>query len=159
MVRGKRKYRSRCRVICLLSLVCLSSACANDAMVTHDDTGPVVVNGYELNLATTRTVVQTIGSEVAPQTKKFVQIEVTEVVNLRKIPLSFSVHYQSVQGERVFLGTFSLFPPDNPGNFIVATQGKLRTGGMIIVSMIPLEEVRDPEAIQVRLKRISFIGD
>jgi hypothetical protein len=158
MIRGKRKYRNRCRVICLL-LVCLSNACANDTMVTHDDTGSIIANGYELNLATTRTVVQTIGSEVAPQTKKFVQIEVTEVINLQKIPLSFSVHYQSVQGERILLGTFSLFPPDNPGNFIVATQGKLRIGGMIIVSMIPLEEVRDPEAIQVRLKRISFIGD
>lgn len=48
------------------------------------------------------------------------------------------------------------FPPDNPGNFIVATQGKLQTGGTIIVSLILLEEVHALQAIRIRLMRISF---
>ena len=113
---------------------------------------------YALDL-TTRSAVQSIDPEtVEPQTKKFVQITVTDVINPRKIPLSFEVHYQPVQGEKLFLGTFALFPPDNPGNFIIATQGKLQTGGVIIVSFMPLEESPDLSDLRVRL-RIALIGE
>ncbi len=48
------------------------------------------------------------------------------------------------------------FPPDNPGNFIVATQDKLQTDGTIIVSLILLKEVRDLQAIRIQLMRIAF---
>jgi hypothetical protein len=69
------------------------------------------------------------------------------------------VHYQPIKGEKSFLGIFSLFPPNNPGTFIIATQGKLETGGIIIVSLNLLQEPRDLNEIRVLLKRISLIGD
>jgi len=129
------------------------------AMASNSTTGPAVANGYELDPAH-RTAVQIIGSEVtAPQTKKFVQIEVTEVINPRKIPLAFAVHFQPAQGEKFLLGTFSLFPPDNPGKFIVATRGKLRTGGSVVVSLVPLERVLGQDEVRVKLKHITFLAE
>lgn len=144
--------------ICLMLLFWLGNA-LGVAMSGNEAAGSSVATGYSLDLAN-RTAVKTIGQEVTtPQTVKFVQIEVAEVFNPRKIPLSFSVHYQPVHGEKSLLGTFSLFPPDNPGTFIVATRGKLRIGGMVIVSLVPLEPVDEDAEIRVQLKRISFIGD
>ncbi len=126
-------------------LLCLATASAN-------------AGGYTLD-GVTRSAVQTIDPEVtAPQTKKFVQINVAEVINPQRIPLSFEVHYRNVQGEKIFLGTFSLFPPDNPGTFIVATGGRLQTGGTVIVSLIPLQEINVQSEVQVCLKRIAFVA-
>ena len=143
--------------ICSVLLIWLGNT--GVAMADNDIAGSSIANGYSLDLAN-RTGVKTISREVtAPQAMKFVQIEVAEVFNPLKIPLSFSVHYQPAHGEKSLLGTFSLFPPDNPGTFIVATRGKLRSGGMIIVSLVPLEHVDEEAKIRVRLKRISFIGD
>ena len=129
------------------------------AMGDNEVSGSSNATGYLLDLAN-RTRAKTIGQEVAtPQAMKFVHVEVAEVFNPRKIPISFSVHYQSPGGEKYLLGTFSLFPPDNPGRFIVATRGKLRRGGMIIVSLVPLADVDEAAKLRVWLKPLSFIGD
>jgi hypothetical protein len=64
-----------------------------------------------------------------------------------------------VRGEQSLLGIFSLFPPDNPGRFIIATQGKLEMGGTIVVALTPLEESENQKGIRVRLKRISFLRE
>jgi hypothetical protein len=115
--------------------------------------------GYELTLAS-RSVAQQIDPGIAsPHAVKFVQFEVADVINPDKIPLAFYVHYRPLRGEESFLGTFSLFPPDNPGKFIVATQGRLEPGGTIVVSLTPLEESRGQNGVRVRLKRISFIRE
>jgi hypothetical protein len=128
-------------------------------MASNGDAGPAVSPGYTLDLVN-RTAVRTVDQEItAPQAKKFVQIEVTDVFNPQRIPLTFNVYYQATHGEKSLLGTFSLFPPDNPGTFIVATRGKLQSGGQIIVSLTPLGQVDEEAEIQVHLKRISFIGD
>jgi hypothetical protein len=128
-------------------------------MACNGDAGPAVSPGYTLDLAN-RTAVRTVDQEItAPQAKKFVQIEVTEAFNPQRIPLIFNVHYQPPHGEKSLLGTFGLFPPDNPGTFIVATRGKLQSGGLIIVSLVPLEQVDEEAEIRVQVKRISLIGD
>jgi hypothetical protein len=128
-------------------------------MASNGDAGPAVSPGYALDLVN-RTAVRTVDQGItAPQAKKFVQIEVTDVFNPQRIPLTFNVHYQATHGEKSLLGTFSLFPPDNPGTFIVATRGKLQSGGLILVSLEPLEQVDEAAEIRVQLKRISFIGD
>lgn len=135
-------------------LIYVGSACAS----THNDDALLSEKGYQLDSAT-REVAQTIDAEIAePQHKKFVKIEVVTVVNPRKIPFSFEVHYQPVKGKPFLLGTFSLFPPDNPGDFIIATKGKLETGGVIIVSLMPLTKSEDLSDIHVRIKPISFLS-
>ena len=65
----------------------------------------------------------------------FVAVEIREVVNPRRVPLTFEVGFQPAQGGLVRLGEFSLFPPDNPGRFIVATQGRIQDDGVIVVAM------------------------
>lgn len=114
-------------------------------------------SGIELS-AVRRSVVQQVGSDVtAPETRKFVRIEVTEVVNPQKVPLSIHVHYRASQDELILLGVFSLFPPDNPGTFIVPTLGKLRLGGAVTVQLVPASDGADLQKVRVRLGRIAFV--
>jgi hypothetical protein len=112
-------------------------------------------DSYELSLSHP-TIQQLIGADiVTPEKQKFVHISVTQVSNPQRIPLSFDVHFRPAQGEKIYLGSFSLYPPDNPGKFIVATRGKLENGGTVSVTLVPLQRVND-EDIRVHLERISF---
>lgn len=146
------RERSRRTVACVL-LAGLLAACASAFGVpANADSG-----GAELS-AVRRSVVQQVGSEViAPQTRKFVRIDVTEVVNPQKVPLSFHVHYRAPQDEPMLLGVFSLFPPDNPGTFIVPTQGQLRPGGAVSVQLVAAVDGADLQQVRVRLGRIAFV--
>lgn len=111
---------------------------------------------FSMDLAN-RSVTKPIGPGLAdPASARFVEVDISEVVNPKKIRLTFEVHYQPVRGERVQLGTFALFPPDNPGRFIVATGGRLRSGGAILLSMVPLDEVGPQDRAQVTVRSISF---
>ena len=104
-----------------------------------------------------RTAVQPIGPGfVDPEKQKFLQFEITDVLNPKGIRIVFEVHYQLDNGERISLGSFSLFPAHNPANFIVATQGRLRNEGAIELSMVVLDQVGVNDEVQVKLKRISF---
>ena len=104
-----------------------------------------------------RSVVQPI----APQDEvdsgtKFVQIEVTTVTNPRRYALSFQVSYQPKNGDRIDLGSFGLYPADNPGKFIVATQGKLKSEGALVLSMILYDKPEPGEAVRVTVKKMTF---
>lgn len=106
---------------------------------------------------TNRTLTQRIGPELAdPAAQKLVQIEIVALHNPERKRVSFEVHYEPDDGERVLLGTFGLYPPDNPGKFLVATRGRLRREGAIVVSMQVLDEVEPDDELQVKLKRVSF---
>jgi hypothetical protein len=93
----------------------------------------------------------------APETKKFVRIEVAEVVNPQRIPISFHVFYAAPREERVLLGVFSLFPPDRPGTFIVPSQGRLRSGGTVTVELVPATGREELHNVRVRLGRVAFV--
>lgn len=142
-----------------LAMLACSITAGVTAMAGNANSEPAAAGGYELSLANP-TAQQLIGADLAdPQTQKFVQMEVTKVTNPLRIPLSFDVHFQPAQGEKISLGSFSLFPPDNPGKFIVATEGKLRTGGTVSVTLVPFQHAAGEEKIRVRLARISFRTD
>jgi len=87
---------------------------------------------------------------------KFVQLEVARVTNPGKIPLSFEVWYESKDKAKILLGSFSLYPSDNPGKFIVPTQGKVNDQGVIRVSLVTLEKTNTRNMVRVALKRITF---
>lgn len=87
---------------------------------------------------------------------KFVQVEVSEVNNPQKYPIKFEVSYQPKDQEKIFLGSFSLFPPNNPGKFIVATQGKVKGEGKIILSLVTSEQAKSAETLKIGVKRIRF---
>jgi hypothetical protein len=89
---------------------------------------------------------------------KFVRVEVVEVRNPNRYALTFEVHYQPKNGTKVNLGSFSLFPADNPGTFIVATQGKIKQGGSLVLTMVVLDRVTS-ESPRVRIESISLIKE
>ncbi len=86
---------------------------------------------------------------VAPQNNKFIQVKISKVTNPKLTPLAFTVYYQPPKGNKTYLGGFALFPADNPGRFIVTTQGKLRHGSKVIISLSPM-------LIKQQLPRDSF---
>jgi len=90
---------------------------------------------------------------------KFVQVEVAEVVNPKKYPVAFQVHYQTSTNEKIYLGSFGLYPADNPGKFIVATQGKLKKEGAIILTLVIPEEVAPTDTIKIGVKRIRLVNE
>ena len=68
---------------------------------------------------------------------KFLLFEVIEVINPQAIPLNFLVHYQKPGKEKIYLGSFALYPADNPGQFIVATRGIVSDEGEVLLSLSP----------------------
>jgi hypothetical protein len=89
---------------------------------------------------------------------KFVQVEVAEVVNPKKYPLAFKVYYQTGADEKLYLGSFGLYPSDNPGKFIVATQGKLKKEGAIILTLEIPDNVAASDTIKVGVKKIKLVN-
>lgn len=88
---------------------------------------------------------------------KFVQIEVAEVTNPKKHHLTFEVRYQSKSNVNAFLGSFSLYPSDNPGKFIVPTQGKLKDEGAIVLSLVTPDRVGSRDTIRVAVKKLRLL--
>jgi hypothetical protein len=139
---------------CVLLLASETLACAvkvREGGCTGGDRGP-----YTLDLANA-SVSQAIGPELGDAAaQKFVQVEVAAVVNPKRIPVAFEVHYRPDKGDTMLLGTFALFPPDNPGTFIVATSGRLRSNGSIVLSMAALDRTSADDEVRVEVKRICF---
>jgi len=87
---------------------------------------------------------------------KFVQVDVAQVINPRKYGLSFEVYYQPTGGQKVRLGTFSLYPADNPGRFIVPTQAHVNREGSIIVSLLVMDPVANGVPLRVGIRKIAL---
>jgi hypothetical protein len=87
----------------------------------------------------------------------FVRVEVAKVDNPRKYALSFNVDFRDADGKSVRLGTFSLFPADNPGSFIVPAQHKLRAGGSIVVSLVIVDTPAPDAQVRVGISRIELV--
>lgn len=93
---------------------------------------------------------------VEPEKYKFVEVEILKATNPKLHPVTFEVHYETANREKIFLGTFSLFPSDNPGKFIVPTQGKLRAEGNLILSLILPEDSAGDDKLQIAVKKMAL---
>jgi hypothetical protein len=111
---------------------------------------------YTLDFAR-RSVTQHAEPGTAQEAYKFVQIEVTGVQNPKNYPLTFQVDFQEQDGSNTHLGSFSLYPSDSPGKFIVATQGKLKDGGAVVLSLVPPDEVQPGDTVRVTVKKFKFL--
>jgi hypothetical protein len=148
----------------VLLALCLSLSCAASATDANGSQGQAPRNStrsdatvYFLNLAN-RSMTQAVDSNELPGAR-FVQVEVTEVVNRKKIPLSFEVRYQAKDDTRIYLGSFALYPADNPGKFIVATQGKVKGDGAIVLTMVVSEKVNAEDVVKVGVKKIKLVRE
>jgi hypothetical protein len=104
----------------------------------------------------------TLSQPIAPADKvaegcKFVEVDVAEVRNLQRYTATFTVEYQTKADEKIKLGSFSLYPSDSPGKFIVPTQGRLRNEGAIVLSLIIPDNFRPGDVFSVGVKRIKFL--
>ncbi len=112
---------------------------------------------YMLN-ADKRNITLPIDKKIThPEKYKFIQVEVSKVNNHQRIPVIFQVEYE-YNNNKTLLGTFSLYPSDNPGKFIVATQGKVKRGGNIILSVQFPEKSAIEKTFQVTVKKIELIN-
>lgn len=104
-------------------------------------------------------VVQPLSQGENAEGNRFVQVEVVKVVNPKKLPVAFKVYYQTMRNEQVYLGSFGLFPSDNPGKFIVATQGKLKNGGAIVLTLVKPDKSEAGDVVQVGVRKIRFVNN
>ncbi len=87
-----------------------------------------------------------------PEHAKFVEVELAELVNPKRVPISFELRLQPPGGDKELLGTFAPFPADRPGTFIVATQGKLSRESKLFLSLVPLAKTRAGDELRVTVK-------
>jgi hypothetical protein len=141
------------RVFCsVLSIVVLGTSCSGNEMVESDTL-------YYLDTNKTSIVQRIEPEDKVDEGCKFVQVEVTKVVNPKRYSLTFEVRYQLNGGESIYLGSFSPYPADNPGKFIVPTQGKVKNQGAIILSLVMQDKPDPKDTIQVAVKRIKFLKE
>ena len=91
-----------------------------------------------------------------PGEARFVEVEVAEVVNPAHARLSFEVFFEPAGAARVGLGMFSLYPVDNPGAFIVPTQGQVDRAGMLVVALVVADPVPAGVPLKVGIARIAL---
>ncbi|MHC4956399.1 MAG: hypothetical protein ACYTGZ_21365 [Planctomycetota bacterium] len=143
------RARDRVLVLCCLAV----AACQTE---NGDDGTSRKRAGHTLSAGAPMSA-ERIGSGVVdPEQQKFVEFVLTDVHNPGKTALIFEVHYRDSGGEREFLGTFGPFPPDNVGTFIVATQGKLRAGGTVELSLQAGDKGKDLGEVRVDVDRFSY---
>lgn len=150
----------------LLCLFFLSTALGCGKRELDGNASRVVTRGAVIESAdtlyyvdlTNPTVEQAVDLDTAePAAYKFVQVEVAEVKNPQKHPLTFEVGYRPEGKPKIFLGSFSLYPSDNPGRFIVPTQGKLSARGVILVSLTTPDTTDQRDTIRAALKKIRVL--
>lgn len=147
---GRRTLYEVC--CCMLFIVMFDTSCAGNGIEKSDTL-------YYLD-ANKRSIAQPIEpKDMAQEEHKFVQIEVTKVLNPKKYFLTFEVHYQLESNVKIYLGSFSLYPSDNPGKFIVATQGKLKNEGAIILSLVMPDNFDPKDTIKVTVKRMKLLKE
>ena len=164
---GKMRFQTIGSCVCLTLVFCVSSNCGalesvkqSDANTIRGDTDSNATKSddtlYNLDISNP-SINQPIEPTNGVEGAKFVQVEVAEVLNPKKYALTFEVHYQPTSTARIYLGSFSLYPADNPGKFIVPTQGKVKNGGAIVLSMVIADKVDARDPVNVRVKKIKFL--
>ena len=133
-----------------------NSATSNSSSNQNDKSDQAV---HSLDLHNPEITQKILPDDGDPATARFVQVEVVKVTNPQKRPAEFQVHYQPNEGERILLGAFSLYPPDNPGKFIVPTQGKVKAEGQLILTLVKSNQVVAGDVLEVNIRPMKFVKD
>jgi len=113
---------------------------------------------FSLNLQNPEIMQKILPDDGDPAKARFVQVEVIKITNPQKRPAEFQVRYQPIAGEKILLGGFSLYPPDNPGKFIVPTQGKVKAEGTLILSLVKSDRVVAGDVVEVTVRPMKFVN-
>jgi len=128
---------------------------ANPSSNQNDKSDQAVLSVDLQNPEITQKIVPDAGD---PAKTRFVQVEVIKVENPQKRPVQFEVYYQPNEGEKILLGAFSLYPPDNPGKFIVPLQGKVKPDGNLILSLMKSDRVVAGDVVKVDIRAMKFVN-
>jgi hypothetical protein len=111
----------------------LAAACQPAATDDRNRSEATISSTNEIRVIDRKNPVLTAPVPSAPESarRKFVVVQIAKVENPREVPLTFAVSFRPAAGHEQTLGTFSLYPADHPGRFLVATQGKVAPGGAI----------------------------
>jgi hypothetical protein len=151
--------------VCLCLLTFAVASCAGTALNVGMPQNANTANQNEksdqavfsLDLQNPEITQKIVPGDGDPATARFVQVEVIAITNPQKRPAEFQVHYQPKDGEKVLLGGFSLYPPDNPGKFIVPTQGKVKADGRLILSLVKSDQVVAGDVVKVDVRPMKFV--
>ena len=91
-----------------------------------------------------------------PDTFDFVRLTVAQVNNPKHVGLIFGVEFIPDGGTRTNLGGFSLYPPDNPGVFIVSTHHLVKSAGLVVVTLHTATPVDSGTPLSVRMGAIGL---
>lgn len=152
---------------CCLMLACNGEAetgVASDAVGTESGAGADTEreqSGQPTPLVldlSNRSALYPIGSEIAGRATAAKIIEVTfdQLINPDRVRVVFEMHYRPESGDDVRLGSFGPFPPDNPGTYLVATEGVIKEGGALVITVTPLDPVSEDQELRVVLKDPVF---
>jgi hypothetical protein len=145
-----------CLVFCLFFL---NLSCGSEKKMALNNVGNLAADSGELFYLdpNNRSISQPIGRDYpSPQNYKFVEIEVVKVTNPKMHAVTFEVHYEDAAREKMYLGTFSLFPSDMPGTFIVPTQGKLKSDGKLILSLALPDDMGKDDQLRASVKKLRL---
>lgn len=112
----------------------------------------------EMNLVSPTLVEPLRDLPAASLENRFVHVEVVTVVNPRRLPVTVRVDYAPPTGNRVHLGSFSLFPSDRPGKFIVATQGRVSRDGSIVLSLEKPGAATPSDTVRIAIRPITLVN-
>ena len=154
--------RERLRVgagwgLCLILM--LSQSCSGKVLQLSNTSGKIPAESAQVKYLDVKnaSVARAIEAADRAEAAKFVQVKIVEVQNPKRYAATFRVEYQAKAGEKIFLGAFSLYPSDQPGTFIVATHGKVKSEGSIVVSLIIPDDYQDGDILRVGVRKIEFV--
>lgn len=95
-----------------------------------------------------------------PWPKEILVIQILELKNPNQEPLTFMVSIE-LPNETIALGTFSLFPPDEPGIFRFRTSEHISAiekwiSGAVIIKLIPQEDQSVSRRVNVKFNQIRW---
>ena len=99
---------------------------------------------------------QKIDSDKDGKGSEFIKIQVVDVTNPKLHSIAVEVFHLE-NGTENILGSFALYPSDNIGNFLIATQGKLNPGGTVLLKLVVPEITKQSDSVNITLKKVSFL--
>lgn len=152
---------------CAYFLLILATSCGTKTVQAVDSGGAAASNRaavesqdwlsyLDLNAPTLVQPIDAQGQNI--RESKFVQIEIVSALNPKKFPVTVQVEYAPPHGMHVHLGSFSLFPADHPGKFIVPAQGRVREGGAIVLTLQWPERATPSDTVRLAVRRIRFVS-